>query len=204
MVIHYTGMASCQAANDRLCDPMAEVSAHYLVSEAGEILALVPEDKRAWHAGAGSWRGKDDINSQSIGVELANSGAAPFPNRQIQALETLLRDLMQRWAIGPDGVIAHSDMAPGRKADPGARFDWRRLALAGLSVWPEATAPGEPANFCTDARRFGYPDVDAGLMLAAFRLRFRPWAKGRLDAVDAGLMANLAYRFGVDGAAHSA
>ena len=198
IVLHYTGMASCDAARDRLCDPAAEVSAHYLISEGGEVLALVPEDMRAWHAGAGMWRGWDDINSRSIGIELANTGADPFAHAQIRALEGLLPQVMARWDIPAQGVIAHSDMAPGRKADPGARFDWRRLALGGLSVWPGDAKPGNPGDFITAARRFGYPDVGHDLVLAAFRLRFRPWAKGPLDAVDAGMIADLAERFGVD------
>ena len=193
IVLHYTAMASCAAALDRLCDPLAEVSAHYLISETGEVLALVPEDMRAWHAGAGEWQGCDDINSRSIGIELANTGAEPFGNSQMRALEILLADIMARWHMGPERVIAHSDMAPGRKTDPGPRFDWRRLALGGLSVWPQ---PGEPGDFTADAGRFGYLDVGADLVLAAFRLRFRPWAKGPLDAEDAGLMADLADRFG--------
>lgn len=196
IVLHYTAMASCDAACARLCDPAAEVSAHYLISERGEVLALVAEDKRAWHAGAGAWGGLDDINSRSIGIELANRGDEPFSAAQTRALEVLLGDVMARWAIPPQGVIGHSDMAPGRKGDPGARFDWRRLALAGLSVWPRV-AKGR--DFRADACRFGYPDVADGLLLAAFRLRFRPWAKGPLDGVDAGMMADLADRFGVDG-----
>ena len=198
IVLHYTAMASCNAARDRLCDPAAEVSAHYLISEGGEVLALVPEAMRAWHAGAGSWRGQDDINSRSIGIELANGGAAPFAAAQMRALEAVLADVMTRWAIGPDGVIAHSDMAPGRKIDPGARFDWRRLAVGGLSVWPQDFKPRPTLGFIKDARRFGYPDAGDDLVLAAFRLRFRPWATGALDAIDAGMMADLADRFGVD------
>lgn len=198
IVLHYTAMASCDAACARLCDPATEVSAHYLISESGEVLPLVAEDKRAWHAGAGAWRGVEDINSRSIGIELANRGDAPFAAVQMNALEGVLADVMARWAIPPHGVIAHSDLAPGRKGDPGARFDWRRLALAGLSVWPQMAKARERHDFIRDARRFGYPDVADDLLLAAFRLRFRPWAKGPLDAVDAALVADLARRFGVD------
>ena len=190
-------MASCDAARDLLCDPAAEVSAHYLISEAGEVLALVPEDMRAWHAGAGSWHRLDDINSRSIGIELANDGTQPFAAAQMRALEALLVGVMARWAIGPEGVIAHSDMAPARKCDPGARFDWRRLALGGLSVWPQGAKPRPTSDFTEDSRRFGYPDMGEDLVLAAFRLRFRPWAKGPLDEMDAGMMADLADRFGL-------
>lgn len=196
IVLHYTGMASCDAARDRLCDPAADVSAHYLISQGGDISALVPEAMRAWHAGAGAWRGQDDINSRSIGIELANGGAEPFAASQMRALEGLLDAVMARWSIPPQGVIAHSDMAPERKADPGARFDWHRLARGGLSVWPQGTEPGRPGDFIADARRFGYPDASDDLVLAAFRLRFRPWAKGPVDAVDAGMIADLADRFG--------
>ncbi len=194
VVIHYTAMKSCAAARDRLCDPAAEVSAHYLISEAGEVLSLVPEEMRAWHAGAGEWRGRGDVNSRSIGIELANSGAHPFPEPQMAALEALLAGVMARWGIAPAAVIGHSDMAPGRKSDPGPRFDWRRLARAGLAVWPEAGA-GDPARFAACARTFGYPDAAPDTLLAAFRLRFRPWARGPLDATDAGLAADLAGRF---------
>jgi N-acetylmuramoyl-L-alanine amidase len=196
IIIHYTAMASCAAATDRLCDPEAEVSAHYLIDYDGTVHALVPEAARAWHAGAGEWRGLDDLNSRSIGIELANDGSEPFADPQMTALETLLAGIMARWAIAPQAVIGHSDMAPGRKNDPGTRFDWRRLARAGLSIWPERDAMADAAGFAANALRFGYPPVPDDQLLAAFRLRFRPWAKGPLDAVDAGLAQDLAQRFG--------
>lgn len=196
IVVHYTAMASFDAARARLCDPAAEVSAHYLIAEAGEVLALVPEELRAWHAGAGEWGGQGDVNSRSIGIELANNGQQPFAAPQMAALERLLTQVMARWAIPPQGVIAHSDMAPARKTDPGARFDWRRLALGGLSVWPSPeTTAVQPNDFVADARRFGYPAVEEGVLLSAFRLRFRPWARGPLDGVDAAMAADLAQRF---------
>jgi N-acetylmuramoyl-L-alanine amidase len=197
-------MESCAAARARLCDPAAEVSAHYLLSETGDVEPLVPEDARAWHAGAGAWGAVTDVNSRSIGIELANLGVEPFAAAQMAALERLLVDLMTRHAIPPQRVIGHSDMAPGRKGDPGARFDWRRLAMAGLSVWPACALPGRPEDFSADARRFGYPEADPAHVLTAFRLRFRPWARGPVDQVDAGVIADLARRFPVDaGAANS-
>ena len=197
VVIHYTGMATVAAARARLCDPAAEVSAHWLVDEAGHAEALVDEDARAWHAGAGAWGAIKDVNSASIGIELANPGDAPFPARQMAGLERLLAGVMDRWRIPPQGVIGHSDMAPGRKGDPGPRFDWRGLARAGLSVWPEAR-PADPGGFRAAARAFGYPDVPDDLLLAAFRLRFRPGAQGPTDPADAGAATNLALRFPVD------
>ena len=194
IVIHYTGMASCAEARARLCDPLAEVSAHWLVDLDGTAEALVPEDLRAWHAGAGEWAGVTDVNSASIGIELANPGNAPFPHRQMVGLEALLGGIMDRWQLPPHRVIGHSDMAPMRKRDPGPRFDWRGLARAGLSVWPGA-GEADPAGFSGDARRFGYADVPPDVLLAAFRLRFRPWATGPVDPTDAGMAADLALRF---------
>jgi N-acetylmuramoyl-L-alanine amidase len=192
-------MESCDAALARLCDPAAEVSAHYLIDYDGRVICLVAEAQRAWHAGAGSWRGLGDVNSRSIGIELANNGDEPFPEPQMAALETLLAGILQRWSIPAQGVIGHSDMAPGRKADPGRRFDWRRLALGGLSVWP-SDAPGSavPGEFAACARAFGYPDAGAATLLAAFRLRFRPWGQGPATAEDTALAAGLALRFPVD------
>lgn len=203
VVIHYTAMDSCAAALSRLCDPAAEVSAHYLIDTDGRVLSLVDEAMRAWHAGQGSWGGRSDVNSRSIGVELVNRGAEPFAEPQIAALEHLLQGILARWSFPPQAVIGHSDMAPDRKADPGPRFDWRRLALQGLSVWPSVGAQAAPsapvaADFTADALRFGYPDVALGPLLAAFRLRFRPGATGPLDRTDAALAADLARRFPVD------
>jgi len=198
-VIHYTAMESCAAAARALCDPARAVSAHYLISETGAVMALVDEDKRAWHAGAGEWGGRGDVNSRSIGIELANTGATPYAAAQMDALEVVLRGIMGRWPIRPEGVIAHSDMAPGRKIDPGPRFDWQRLARQGLAVWPQShVAQVEAARFVADARAFGYPEMAADLLRDTMRLRFRPWARGPLDGTDCAIMADLAARFGVD------
>jgi N-acetylmuramoyl-L-alanine amidase len=198
VVIHYTAMESCSAALERLCDPVAEVSAHYLIDLDGTVLNLVDETLRAWHAGQGTWGGRGDVNSRSIGIELANRGIEPFAEAQMAALERLLAEVLTRWALPPKAVIGHSDMSPDRKGDPGPRFDWRRLALGGLAVWPEPTPPG---NFTTDLQRFGYPDTTEAVLLSAFRLRFRPWASGPLDDIDRSLAADLAYRFPVDATA---
>ena len=196
IVLHYTGMPTCAEAQARLCDPLAEVSAHWLISEGGEVEALVAEERRAWHAGAGSWRGRDDVNSRSIGIELANPGDRPFPQAQMAALEGLLRDILARWHIPARGVIAHSDMAPDRKGDPGRRFDWRRLALQGLSVWPEV--PGDASRPLADSLdRIGYPDARPQDRLAAFRLRFRPWGKGLEAAEDRALADAVARLYAV-------
>lgn len=212
VVLHYTAMSSCAVALERLCDPAAEVSAHYLIDADGSVLSLVDEGARAWHAGAGSWRGVEDVNSRSIGIELANGGQEPFAEPQMAALERLLAAVLKRHGLGPEAVIAHSDMAPERKGDPGARFDWRRLAVQGLSVWPEPVSPpphsiptrgeggalAEMAGFLAGLRAFGYPEAAPEILLTAFRLRFRPWAKGPLDDTDLVLAAGLR-RFAVDG-----
>ena len=200
IVIHYTAMATAQAALERLCDPVAEVSAHYLIDSDGTQFQLVDEAMRAWHAGAGAWGDVRDVNSRSIGIELANDGRTPFSEPQMAALERLLAGIMARWSIGPERVIGHSDMAPERKFDPGARFDWRRLARAGLSVWPGKAGVGD---FIADAVAFGYqrPDMEGGAedaLLNAVRLRFRPWANGPLDDEDRAIVHDLARRFPVD------
>jgi N-acetylmuramoyl-L-alanine amidase len=181
-------MPSCAAALARLCNPGAEVSAHYLIDGDGSVLSLVHEAARAWHAGAGEWRGAGDVNSRSIGIELANGGREPFAEAQMAALERVVSGVLERHGLGPEAVIGHSDMAPERKGDPGPRFDWRRLALQGLSVWPE---PGVPGDLAADLRAFGYPDAAPDALLTAFRLRFRPWARGPLDDTDRGLAAGL-------------
>jgi N-acetylmuramoyl-L-alanine amidase len=188
VVLHYTAMQGRAEALSRLCDPSSEVSAHYLVDETGTVLSLVDETARAWHAGAGAWGGAGDVNSRSIGIELVNTGHDPFAEPQMAALEHLLAGVLYRHGLGAQAVIGHSDMAPDRKADPGSRFDWRRLALQGLSVWPD---PAEPGDFAADLRAFGYPDHSSATLLAAFRLRFRPWAKGPMDDTDRALAASL-------------
>ncbi len=209
IVLHYT-VLDCAASLERLCDPQAEVSAHYLIDRDGTLHVLVDEGARAWHAGAGEWGGAGDVNSRSIGIELVNSGAEPFAEPQMAALERLLADLLDRHALPPQAVIGHSDLAPDRKTDPGARFDWRRLALQGLAVWPdlaEASLPApqggvggvpDEAGFVADLRAFGYPEAAPQTLLAAFRLRFRPMARGPLDATDCALAAALR-RFAIDG-----
>lgn len=194
VVIHYTAMSSCAAARDRLCDPAAEVSAHWLIDRDGQAEQLVDEALRAWHAGAGAWGGADDVNSRSIGIELVNRGDEPFAAPQMRALETVLAGILTRWAIPPQGVIGHSDMAPDRKIDPGPRFDWQRLARMGLAVWPDATRC-PPGDFAADLTRFGYPPAAPEALLHAFRLRFRPWAAGPLEDTDRRLAADLAARF---------
>jgi N-acetylmuramoyl-L-alanine amidase len=197
VVLHYTAMETADAALERLCSDAHEVSAHYLICEKGGAFQLVDEECRAWHAGAGSWGDVTDVNSRSIGIELANTGFAPFPEPQMAALETLLADILARHGIAPERVIGHSDMAPARKGDPGARFDWRRLALRGLSVWPEPeNADGDFFNY---ARVFGYPvDASDEDLLTAFRLRFRPGVQGPVDTRDLRQMKSLAMRFPVD------
>ena len=204
MVIHHTAMASAAEALARLRDPVHEVSAHYLIAEDGEALPLVPEEMRAWHAGAGSWGGVGDINSRSIGIELQNRGTHPYSHPQMLALERLLGGILARWSIPPERVIGHSDMAPDRKADPGPRFDWRRLAQGGLSVWPaEGEAP--LAALLPSLATMGYdPSLPPDLLLRAFRLRFRPWAEGPATGRDAGAALDLARRFPIDLGARSA
>ncbi|NIZ15275.1 N-acetylmuramoyl-L-alanine amidase [Phaeobacter sp. HF9A] len=188
IVLHFTAMQSAEAALQRLCDSEFEVSAHYLISNSGSLWQLVDEDMRAWHAGAGEWGGQSDINSRSIGIELDNRGDHPFSEPQMRMLEALLPQIMQRWDIPREGVIGHSDMAPGRKWDPGPRFDWRRLSSAGLAR--SATAPSvapaaTPQRFREAARACGFTaDVDDSTLLEAVRLRYRPWGRGPLCALD--------------------
>lgn len=140
LIVHYTDMLSTLAALDRLCDEKAEVSAHYLISEAGEVYALVDEDKRAWHAGVSQWRGHQNINARSIGIELANpghsNGYCPFPKPQMQALIGVCKEILTRHAIPARNVQGHSDVAFLRKQDPGELFDWAHLAKEGIGLFP--------------------------------------------------------------------
>ena len=140
LLIHYTGMKTCDQALQRLCDPSAGVSSHYLISETGSIYKLVDEAHRAWHAGVSFWQGETDINSLSIGIELVNpghdNGYQPFPEKQMLSLIHLCGGILQRHNIPQRRVLGHSDVSPGRKRDPGELFDWRRLAASGVGYWP--------------------------------------------------------------------
>ena len=209
LVLHYTGMTTAAAALDRLCDPAARVSAHYLVDEDGAIWRLVSETRRAFHAGRSCWAGEHDLNRVSLGIEIVNPGHQwgyrPFPEQQMAAVEALCLDLVSRFSIAPHRVVGHSDIAPDRKSDPGELFDWPRLARAGIGVWPPAaaeTARGrgrgvgllERAASLADLAMIGYcvtPGSEA-VALTAFQRRFRPerW-DGRLDAETAQRLAEV-------------
>jgi N-acetylmuramoyl-L-alanine amidase len=146
LVLHYTGMETGEAAIERLCDPDAAVSAHYVVEEDGRIIQLVAEDQRAWHAGKGVWRGCEEVNSASIGIEIVNGGhdfgLPEYPEPQIEAVLALSQAILARHPIAACDVIGHSDLAPDRKQDPGEKFPWKRFAEKGVGLWPDAVAPG--------------------------------------------------------------
>ncbi len=179
LVLHYTGMTNGAAALARLCDPAAKVSAHYAIDEDGTVYALVPEARRAWHAGVSFWDGARDINSRSIGIELVNPGHEfgyrAFPEAQIVALITLGREILARHSIAPWRVLGHSDVAPLRKEDPGELFPWARLAEAGIGLWPaQAVDPGAHAVAGLLAQ-YGYdPDAPPDKLITAFQRHFRP------------------------------
>jgi N-acetylmuramoyl-L-alanine amidase len=140
LILHYTGMKTARAAINRLRDPEAQVSSHYVVDEDGTVLRLVPEDRRAWHAGVSHWRGHSALNARSIGIEIVNPGHEfgyrDFPALQLAAVCDLCLMILARHDIPPRNVVAHSDVAPDRKEDPGERFDWRALAENGVGLWP--------------------------------------------------------------------
>jgi N-acetylmuramoyl-L-alanine amidase len=196
LVLHYTGMATAAAALDRLCDVQAEVSSHYLVEEDGTVWSLVPEARRAWHAGAAFWRGERDVNAASVGIEIANPGHEfgyrPFPEAQMRAVATLAGEILARHPISPWNVVGHSDVAPRRKQDPGELFDWPRLARAGIGLWP--AAPAAPsADPAADLARIGYETDDLAATAAAFQRRFRPaCVDGVLDEETRAVIAAVA------------
>ena len=192
LVIHYTGMRSARAALERLCDPGSEVSAHYLIDETGEIFALVDEENRAWHAGVSSWRGKSDVNSRSIGIELVNPGHEfgyrPFPAAQMAALADLAQGILARRPIPARNVVGHSDVAPRRKQDPGELFDWCWLARRGIGLWP---LPGEPipGDAAALLAEYGYDIADPKAALVAFQRHFRPLScDGEADSETLALL----------------
>ncbi len=200
VVLHYTGMRSAGEALARLCDESSQVSAHYLIDEDGTVTSLVPEDKRAWHAGKAYWRGITDVNSASIGIELANPGHEwgyrPFPEPQMDALLPLLADIVDRHDIPRANVVGHSDVAPARKTDPGEYFDWRRLGQLGLALEiPKAKMNlfyDNPGAFYLAMERFGYDITEGRAAVTAFQRRFRPeYIDGEIDGEIGGILFEL-------------
>ena len=197
LVMHYTGMVPGARALDWMCDPASGVSAHYFIDEAGAVCRLVPEERRAWHAGVSAWRGASDINSRSIGIELSNPGHEfgyrDFPKRQTDALIALAGDIIARHPIEPRNVVAHSDIAPARKIDPGERFPWQILAAAGIGLWP--TGPDSTtADMTTMLNTYGYDTQSNPLadVVSAFQRHFRPTRfDGVIDDETLALLANL-------------
>jgi N-acetylmuramoyl-L-alanine amidase len=205
VVIHYTGMQTGEAALARLRDPAAKVSAHYLIEEDGRLFRLVPEERRAWHAGVSFWKGATGLNAVSIGIELVNPGHEfgyrPFPDAQIETLISLLDAIRDRWTI-PDGrIVGHSDIAPARKTDPGELFPWDRLAAAGHGLWVEPPpSPGPPLAegeegtgvfaFQAGLTRLGYDcapsgkyDAETRVVVEAFQ---RHWRPSKVDGIADG------------------
>ena len=177
LLLHYTGMQSGAAALERLRDPEAKVSAHYLIEEDGRVFSLVAEERRAWHAGVSFWRGERNINAVSIGVELVNPGHEwgyrPFPPAQMAALADLAAGILARHPIPAQRVLGHSDVAPTRKQDPGELFDWAWLAQRGIGLWPAADTPamtGDPAALLVAIGHEAATPAD----VAAFQRRYRP------------------------------
>ncbi|MFC3208413.1 N-acetylmuramoyl-L-alanine amidase [Aquamicrobium soli] len=203
IVLHYTGMETGKAAENWLCDPASEVSSHYLVHEDGSIVQMVRESDRAWHAGKSSWRGLADINSCSIGIEIVNPGHGlgypSFPKRQIEAVIALCAGIASRHAVVPERVLAHSDVAPGRKIDPGEKFPWRQLAEQGIGHFVAASPlrdgpelRPDDAGACVEEMQsmlalYGYGveitgtfDRQTQIVVEAFQRHFRP---RRIDGI---------------------
>ncbi len=203
LILHYTGMDDARKACRWLCDPVSKVSCHYLVDEHGGVVQMVDENMRAWHAGVSSWKGEEDINSRSIGIEVHNPGHAAgypdFPEAQMQAVIALCRDIVARHKIHPTRVLAHSDIAPARKIDPGEKFDWARLHAEGIGHWvrPEPIDGGPFLQLGDEGQAvealqgmlalYGYGTEISGIydeptqtVVRAFQRHFRP---ARVDGV---------------------
>ncbi|MFH6783635.1 MULTISPECIES: N-acetylmuramoyl-L-alanine amidase [Methylobacterium] len=214
LILHYTGMASAAEALLRLCNPLSKVSSHYLVFEEGRVVQMVPEARRAWHAGISAWEGVRDMNSRSIGIEIAHPGhaedgtVAPYTEAQMAAVSALCRDILGRWPIRPDRVLGHSDIAPERKIDPGESFPWGPLHRDGIGHWvPPAPIrdgrffaegdAGQPiealqsmfALYGYDVPVTGIFDARTKAVVTAFQRHFRPT---RIDGVaDASTITTL-------------
>jgi N-acetylmuramoyl-L-alanine amidase len=209
VILHYTGMATGEAALALLCDPASNVSAHYVVFEDGRIVQCVPEAERAWHAGVSCWQGATDTNSRSVGIEIVNGGhdfgLPDFPEAQIEAVIDLLHGIIARHGLAPDAVIGHSDVAPGRKRDPGERFPWSRLAQAGVAgptPAPGNIGPQDIAALQDALWRLGYHVPVSGIIcertqavIAAVQRRYRQQdIETGLDDATAALIAALAQK----------
>jgi N-acetylmuramoyl-L-alanine amidase len=182
VVLHYTGMRDAESAIARLRDPVAAVSCHYLIAEDGQIVRMVAEENRAWHAGLSYWRGVSAVNGCSIGIEIVNPGHEfgyrPFTEEQMEALIPLLAGIVTRYSIAPANVVGHSDVAPTRKEDPGELFDWERLARQRLAIARPTSGLVDPhwtdGGFLLALERWGYDVRDAQKAVIAFQRRFRP------------------------------
>ena len=182
VVLHYTGMEDAASAIARLRDPQARVSCHYLIAEDGQVLRMVPEEKRAWHAGQSYWRGLQGLNASSIGIEIVNPGHEfgyrPFTSQQMDALVPLLADIVERHQVPPANIVGHSDIAPARKQDPGELFDWALLARHRLAVARPTRGLVDPlwtdGGFLLALERYGYDVRDSLAAIVAFQRRFRP------------------------------
>jgi N-acetylmuramoyl-L-alanine amidase len=202
LVLHYTGMQNGTEALDRLCDLNAKVSAHYLIEEDGQVLTLVDERHRAWHAGTAKWRDITNINSASIGIEIVNGGhdfgLPTYPDVQIEALIALARAIVKRHNISAHNIVGHSDIAPSRKADPGEHFPWKQLAKAGLGLWPDpAPHSSTPTPLEDDLARIGYAisgnGADLPEIIAAFQRHYLPdTISGKPDALTRARASALA------------
>ncbi|MCR6633019.1 MAG: N-acetylmuramoyl-L-alanine amidase [Magnetospirillum sp.] len=196
LVLHYTGMRTGEEALARLLNPDAKVSAHYVVDEDGAVHALVPESRRAWHAGISAWRGEGDVNSRSIGIEIVNPGHEfgyrPFPEVQIDAVIRLCLGVLARHPIPARNVVGHSDVAPTRKQDPGELFSWSRLKSYGIGLWPfdggeRTDLPADKALALLES--YGYDVSEPAAAIAAFQRHFRP---ERIDGIaDADTIGRL-------------
>jgi N-acetylmuramoyl-L-alanine amidase len=200
VVLHYTGMTDAASAIERLRDPEARVSCHYLIAENGQVMRMVPEDKRAWHAGRSYWRGLHNVNAASVGIEIVNPGHGlgyrPFTAQQMDSLLPLLADLVRRHQVPRANIVGHSDIAPARKQDPGELFDWGLLARHGLAVARPIRDLVDPhwtdGGFLLALERYGYDVREAEAAVTAFQRRFRPeLVDGEIDGECRALLLQL-------------
>ena len=205
IILHYTAM-STEKSLERLCDPVHEVSCHYLIDPSGFCYQLVDNNKRAWHAGKSYWRGYHDLNSRSLGIELVNSGNEDYPEAQMKSLIKLVQHLIESLALNPKNILGHSDIAPTRKLDPGKWFNWQKLSVNGVGFFPEVSEPiaCDKQVFLAEAKRAGFnPNANAEHVLKTFRNRCRPKFTGELDGYDCALMQKFADAFDIDDSSNS-